>query len=570
MASGTSLDRELSSRPFSQTSSRAATPLDAETRKDTTNRVLRKATFESSASVVLIGIRGVGKSTLGILAATAYNRRLIESEKAFLDATGSTTTAYRKAHGTEEYQQRHSQVLDHTLKTYSSNAIIICGFSDLEKNGAALLRDYAQSHPVIHITRDIPGIQTHLQIWTADRIKEIQLASSSLLRTCSNFAYFNLSENGGKEDVAVDKSGSQVERTDNQLSNGSFLTLKSAERDFLRLLRNVIGDHNRVPSHQSAYPLSQVKLEDRMFTLSAPVRMSDVNEHKLDLDEVQIGVDCLELIVELNESSNQVLLGEVARAFAILRRATILPILITPKCSNKTLQSARKDLLEVTNQSLRLGPELCTVNLSLDSTQLRQLIASKGSSRIIGAAEFSARPATGWNSQQCMDIYKRAVEIGCDLVKITMPAAESVDDAFSTHSLQKAASALRSPPRLIAYSTGLNGRLSRCFNRILTPVEPGKNSHGDDTAPSVEDGAVTAKEITTALFSGFVLQPLHFYIFGADVSHSLSPAMHVAAYNACGMQYTCTTQSSDKLEDFEHLIRGATFGGTAVAHPFVS
>ena len=39
----------------------------------------RNASFEPSVSIVLVGVRGVGKTTLGILAATAYGRRLVDS-----------------------------------------------------------------------------------------------------------------------------------------------------------------------------------------------------------------------------------------------------------------------------------------------------------------------------------------------------------------------------------------------------------------------------------------------------------------------------------------------------------
>ena len=83
-------------------------------------------------------------------------------------------------------------------------------------------------------------------------------ASSPLLRRCSNYEFFNLSETG---DSGYDDGVAATGR-DKAFSTGSFLTLKRVERDFLRLLRNVIGDHERTPAHHSAYPFSQVRCRE--------------------------------------------------------------------------------------------------------------------------------------------------------------------------------------------------------------------------------------------------------------------------------------------------------------------
>jgi shikimate kinase len=110
----------------------------------------------------LIGVRGVGKSSLGFLAASAYSRRLVESDRAFTEATGSSRTEYRKLQGPAEYQRKHGEVLKRLLDTNSRNSVIVCSFADLESDGARLIRDWAQSHPVIYVTRDISGIQHYI------------------------------------------------------------------------------------------------------------------------------------------------------------------------------------------------------------------------------------------------------------------------------------------------------------------------------------------------------------------------------------------------------------------------
>ncbi|TKA66033.1 hypothetical protein B0A55_09857, partial [Friedmanniomyces simplex] len=204
----------------------------------------RKASFEHDASIVLIGVKGVGKSSLGVLAATAYHRRLVDIEKCFLDTTGSTSQTYRKLHGADAYHRKHCQVLKHTLDAYDKNSVIICSFSDLEHDGNAILGDYADSHAVIHVTRDAAGVQSHLQVWDVQRVQQLLRATGPRLRSCANFEFFNLTE----KLAATESQDAQV-----QAKSGSlFLTLKRVERDFLKLLRNILGDHKRVPSHHSA------------------------------------------------------------------------------------------------------------------------------------------------------------------------------------------------------------------------------------------------------------------------------------------------------------------------------
>jgi shikimate 5-dehydrogenase len=61
---------------------------------------------------------------------------------------------------------------------------------------------------------------------------------------------------------------------------------------------------------------------------------------------------------------------------------------------------------------------------------------------------------------------------------------------------------------------------------------------------------------------------MRFFIYGANVSFSLSPAMHNAAYEACGMRHSYRTHSASTLEDFVALVREPDFGGAAIVQPF--
>jgi shikimate 5-dehydrogenase len=79
---------------------------------------------------------------------------------------------------------------------------------------------------------------------------------------------------------------------------------------------------------------------------------------------------------------------------------------------------------------------------------------------------------------------------------------------------------------------------------------------------------VTAKERSEALFASFIHEPMQFLIYGANVSFSLSPAMHNAAYQVMGMPHSYRTHSASTLEDFATLVQEHDFGGAAIVQPF--
>ena len=285
--------------------------------------------------------------------------------------------------------------------------------------------------------------------------------------------------------------------------------------------------------------------------------------NSIELDQIQIGADCIELVIDSDDVASQSTWSDVSLAFAIVRRATILPILLSNRKQMSSSQSDRSALFEITDCCLRLGPELCNVHLTLEDSQISQLAKNKGRSKIVGVLEMPQRPSDGWNDRGCIEAYARAVNLGSNIVKITMPA-HSVEDAFAVNTFRHAVDGLHMTPALIAYSTGLKGRPSKCFNKILTSVEP---------AESLTDRAdmrlaATAKTLTEALFATYVFEPMQFYIYGADVSYSLSPAMHNAAYQACGMRYKYEAHSSDQLHDLQSVVQGLDFGGTAITQPF--
>lgn len=564
-------------------SPRAQTPLDNKpnealdllgnpTSTAAVQQTQRQSSFTPDASVVLVGVKGTGKSSLGVLAASAYRRRLIESERVFYDVTGHTAASYRKLKGSAHYHRRHHEVLEQLLEQHSKNAIIILNFADLEASGAELLRTYAQSHPVIHVMRDAKGVFKYLNMWSEDRVKQLLRMSGPILRSCSNYDFFNLSAEPDEESAQLSRADEQA-WSEARSANGPFLTLKRAERDFLKLLRNIIGDHDRGPSHQSAYPLSQIPVEQRTYTYSVVVELNSVLRGEVDLEDAQVGADAIELAVPTDGIRGGASAGEpfgdpnlIAKAFSAVRRASILPIIMTIARSEDQSESDRQRRLDLLQVFLRLAPEYCTVDMYLGDPSIEKLILGKGRTRMIGFKHFPIRPENGWNDSEFVFVYHKMRKLGCDVVKMTMDTTREQDN-YEVKAFKRRIRENKTMPRLICYNNGTLGRTSLCFNYVLSPVRPDAAPIATEPLPGLTP-LVTAKDLTHALFAIFKHESMRFYIYGQDVSWSLSPAMHQAAYDACGMSHTFTTFSSGSLAELEELIHGESFGGSAVVQPY--
>ncbi|KAF2724995.1 quinate utilization gene repressor [Polychaeton citri CBS 116435] len=523
--------------------------------------------FEPDSSIVLIGIRGVGKSSLAVITAGAYRRRIVEFESAFQQAAGSSQTAFRKLHGAVSYQARHADVLQHVLTTNANGKIIVCNFTDIEGQGAEILRKYAESHPVVHIRRDCAGIQAYLRQWPRERIKMLLQSSQCLLQQCTNYDFFNLTDASSTGNLPI--SNSSHEHGSHRSAAGSrFLTLKRVERDFLKMLRNILGDHQRAPSHHSAYPLSEIPVELRSFTYSSRVAIQDILAGAHDLDDIQIGADALELVVDDSEVTIQHAVDDepIAKAFAILRKSTILPLILTVEYDDLRLLTAKGPESTLLERCLRLGPEFLSLNLKLPDSRLRGLSTLKGNTRLIGVLDLPKRPTDGWSDPQWQTTLERAKALGCSVLRLRMPA-ESQEDNFAAQTLRQALEPLANGIKIAVYCSGERGRTSWCYNKVLTPVQP--SGFGEALAQALSGKAMlTSTALTKALFATFVQESMRFLIYGANTGFSLSPAMHNAAYKVCGMPHNYDTYSSATLDDLMRIAKVPTFGGAAITQPF--
>ncbi|KAF6811338.1 quinate repressor [Colletotrichum sojae] len=513
--------------------------------------------FPADASIVLAGIRGAGKSTLAIIASTAMARRALDCEKAFQQANGLTSFAYKRAHGSVECHRRQTDVLRDLLEQNSKGALIVCSW--MERGVQTLLRDFCRTHPVVHILRDVRAIQDHLKIEDEEKARSLLAASSTLFRTCTNLEFFNVTETA---DPWIETDAARIEtQAGGQKPPAPYLTLKRAERHFLKFL-SLIMPKGSIPFIESAFPLASIPTEDRRFTYAISVSLSSLLNNEIDIEELETGADAIEIVVDGITGTTTLdsdRAAEIARIVGSIRRSTVIPLIyhvVLPDCS----ESVYMDFIM---HGLRLSPEYLTVDLRLNDYQLLHIISMKRRSKVIGHLTPAA-DSPSWADPFWVSHYHRARRLGCDLARLIKPVT-SIKDNFDVNHLKalvEASTGHRIP--LIAYNSGPRGRHSAAMNHVLTSVvpEPMASNYKPDQP------CLTAVQATQALYNSFLFDPMKMYVFGAHVSYSLSPAMHTAALKACGIPHSYRPVSTPSLNGLRELIEDPYFAGASVGLPF--
>ncbi|RAQ68269.1 hypothetical protein AFCA_010632 [Aspergillus flavus] len=541
--------------------------------------------FAPNVSIVLVGIRGTGKSSLAVILAATSGRRLIDADRYFQQVTGRSRASFKKERGITEYRQQEARVMENMLSEHKEGWVIACGPGSMERSGQMLLREYAKTHPVIHIIRDPESIQAYLQAWDTDKVRRFLELSGPIYRACSNLEFFNVSETG-HGDLTLGKNGqhhSQLELEVDQRSQTftPFLTLKRLQRDFVRFIAFATGNATDLSNQHASFPLSTQPVETRVFTYAVSVPISTLFTRDLNIEDLESTADAFELKIDVTEGPSSrlglesTLADRISQTMATIRRNIVVPLIYHVESDvglvgsasphNEPLHCSSTAYLNLMHHGLRLAPDFITVDLSYDDGVLSQIIAAKGSSKVIGHFASVQYVEQGWDGPVYLELYERAKRLGCDIVRLTQPAS-SMDDNHAVQRFRHRIQALPGPQLpLIAYNSGSLGRLSCCFNPILTPVI------NEALLPETQTKnlpCLTLREAQEALYASFALDPMQFFVFGANVTYSLSPAMHNAAYKACGMPHVYSLHQSPSLRGLNELVANPNFGGTSVSLPY--
>ncbi|KAH8779155.1 type I 3-dehydroquinase-domain-containing protein [Hyaloscypha sp. PMI_1271] len=510
--------------------------------------------FPPEASIVLVGSRGSGKRTLGFIGATHLGRRLITEDHCFQEATGTTRGIFLRQYGNQEFYRKNVEVLKQMLDNHRTGCIIECGMGSLSYPAQKALAEYSKTHPVIYITRGSHRIKSLLRLGDeeAARLEIADLAH----RNCSNLEYYNL----------YDPSGDGAETPpENGFGNVSS-RLKYAKEDFSSFLDLLTGQGVIRSGFESPFSVAALPPECRSFTYALSLRLSTIPA--IDLVELEAGADAVQLKIDTWSPDLQKLIG---KHVATIRRNLGVPVIF--QVENYAFEGTQLTMAErehayfiLMEWALRLAVEYIIVDLKYSSERVSHLVRSSGRTRVIGQYLSRDENPWGWDEDARMTEYNRAKSLGCDIVRFVRATPKESENDFVRAFVNRIESIPDHLP-IIAYNLGDHGRPSLVANKIFTPVtHPIMNTTVSKS--QIRQFLPTASEAMQALYQMRILDPLHFYHLGASVFYSLSPAMHTAAYQVCGMSNDFQSLQVSSLEDIHRIIHDQNFGGAAITQPF--
>ncbi|KAL2835656.1 hypothetical protein BJY01DRAFT_252461 [Aspergillus pseudoustus] len=505
------------------------------------------APFPNDASLVLIGMRCVGKSTLATIAARTLKWKLVDEKALFEKATGYSVAQYIARFGRREYSSHQVAVLKTILEENQRRCVIVCSSSCVQTQaGRDLLRHYLPSLPVVHVMRDANALHTLLETkWDGDVMKVIRDQEPVYL-SCSNRTFFNTDDAGAEAGAVFDAVTPSGERPTYQ-----FLSLKHVEYDFLRFLSSVYG------------PLEKNRPLPRSLHFSLQLPFQDFKKCGPQLERLSCCADVLlvqvALLIEeyLAMSAGGSQWWEyVVDQLSYLRRHTKQPIVYHTAAAPSPLALDYFDLIRL---GLRLGVDFVTVDLSQEETGIESVVKEKGHTKIIGWLHDEDPISTGgWGGEARLAAYNKAVGIGCDVVQLTQPAITPSCNAAAQSFAHLMTST--NPVPLAAYNTGRLGRPSICFNKTLSPV-----SHPDI---STNAETVSIPQIHAALFASFTFERLRFFVMGANVDYSVAPVLHNSAFDIYGIPHVYSILQTDTLSTLDALMHDQDVGGLGLSSPF--
>ncbi|SCV67273.1 BQ2448_5919 [Microbotryum intermedium] len=523
--------------------------------------------YDADATIALIGMRGVGKTTLGLIAATSLRRQFIDADSAFQTLHGPITN-FVKARGWADFRDKETAILKQVLHQYPRGYVIACGGGvvEREENRTALRQFRAAGHPIVHVVRDKE--ETIRPSWG----EEIRAVWSR--RT----PYF--------EDL---RSHTIVSLTAHPPPPPPQFLMKHVETAFVRLLRSIFG---LASSHVPLIPGPRTSpiagpssgeyggygaCESEMGRGAKGQRTSFVALNFPDLlnvsgetiRKVAGGVD----VIELRVNTLRQLLPEtppdsrgvppapdtstsvrshgkrrthmpsphfVTLCFGHLRRGGEFPDLET--------EELMEEYLVLVELGFKLGAEYVDLELSLPDAEIVRPLALRGAATQCLGADHDRVGVWKWDSPEMVDKYLRAARLGVDIIKL-VSTPTSFESNLELLKFRAKVSTLESVDRtipLLAINLGKGGQLFRFLNPVFSPVThpllPGK------AAP----GQLTYAQTQQALFlSGLTLEKT-FFVPSHAIANSFSREAH-----HLGLPYTFIVEDRLSLRETEPDFGGA-------------
>ena len=502
---------------------------------------------EPGASVILIGMRGTGKTFVGNMAASALSWPFVDADAYFDRKHKIGVREFVHQHGWPAFREAETAVLSELIQEMPSGHIISLGGGIVETESARkILKEYTLTKgPVVHVMRPIDEVVVYLNGETArpayeEPIENVFRRREPWFAQCSNYIFDN---------------HFVMEATSNASSRNA------TAMEVYRFFQHITGQQPNLAPNMSP--------NSRSYFLS--LTYPDVTESFPHIEELTQGVDALELRVDLLRSSkdNNAIgtsapsLTYVQQQLSALRRVTSLPIVYTVRTKSQGgafPDAAVKETVELLQLALQMGVEYLDVEITLPDKVIKELNAKKGFSKIIASwHDWSGK--VRWDSPLMKEKYDVASNLG-DIIKLVSKAS-SIEENFALNKFVSTANAQPNAKPIIAINMGGEGQMSRILNPTFSPV-----SH--PLLPSkAAPGQLSFRQIQQALHLIGCLPSRSFYLFGTPISQSMSPTLHNTGFDILGLPHQYQLLETQGVgHEIKAAITAPEFGGASVTIPY--
>ncbi|POS85943.1 hypothetical protein EPUL_004310, partial [Erysiphe pulchra] len=492
----------------------------------------------TNPTLIFIGMRCAGKTTLGKRASTILQRPFIDLDEEFERINKCKISNFVQTRGWENFRTAERLLFEKIMVEKQHGYIISCGGGIIEtpRCREIFIQHRNSGGIVIYVYRDIYEIIESIQndetrAKYSESVMDIYLRRLPWFEECSNFQYINVYKNNIGEDLTNQDLFSRLL---------SFILNKGANTHFEEMMRKSLS-----------------------FFVSLTI--PDLSIGKNLVRHAVVGSNAVELRVDLLQNPDRddgiPTIDFLTKQVTILRSQTNLPMIFTIRTINqggKFPDDAYKEALKLYKWAIKLGSEYIDLEISFPDFLIQEVSKARGFSKII-ASHHDTSGKLSWKNGSWIPFYNRALEFG-DIIKL-VSIANRIEDNFDLFKFKTSIALAHSSVPLIALNMGASGQLSRILNKFMTPVShpalPSKSAPGQLSATQIRQGLTLLAEI----------QPKSFLLFGKPISASRSPALHNTLFRKFGFPHEYSLMETDNVDDLKTIIRSSSFGGASVTMP---
>eukprot|EP00906_Rhabdomonas_costata_P026554 RCo037837 len=474
---------------------------------------------EGHPTVLLIGMRGAGKTFLGKAAASALALEFVDMDDCFERKHGAISSFVASSGGWPKFRAAELELLRETLRAHPVGAVVATGGGIVETpEGRAELKKWNR---VIEIRRDISDVCAFLSSSgtrpsLGEPPEEVFRRRDPLYVECSSLQFC-------------------VAKGDQNYA--------AAAKDFVDFLRLTM------------FPavVEEPVTETPGFFLC--LTFPDLTTVVPLIPTVVAGCHAVELRVDLLQHPTDK--GFIASQLAMLRRHCSLPVIYTVRSKGQGGKADEDEakIFDLLHFGVRLGCEYVDMETCWSSAERNKLLANKGFSKIL-ASFHDPLGRCSWPEMK-LQITEASHNGKADVVKI-VGTARSIEDVFE---LRKILTQVEVSQPVIALCMGEAGKLSRVLNTYLTPVtHPALPSKA---AP----GQLSVAEIFAMRHSLGLLPARRFHLFGHPIRQSMSPTLHNTGFTALGLPHHYVLSEGTDLGVVRAAMADPSFGGASVTIP---